>query len=1061
MKFFYHVNRAKALACRLCSRDLYWYRTYVSSFVLLLTVCPQVMQASSVPSGLALVFQGQQQVSGTLKDGNGQAVSGVTITVRGTERQAVSDQNGRFVIQASQGDVLTLSAVGYSTQEVLVDNTLIIAATMVSDETDLEEVVVVGYGTQRKGTVTSAISTIVAEDIVTTTNSSLSQSLQGKVPGLQIRHQNSEPGAFSSTMSIRGFGNPLFVIDGIVRDGQSEFNQLNPNDIESITVLKDASAAVYGLDAANGVILVTTKKGATGKPTFNYIGVAGLQAPTNIPQMSNAPQYLEMYNDAIFFRDGTYAISREELDNWRAGGPGYESTDWYRETFKSAALQQQHDFSVRGGSEAVSYFMSVGHFNEGGLFRSNDMHYNRYNFRSNVSAQLTKDLKVDMLLSGRYSMREYPGGDGFIWMYKGSVISYPHERPYINDDPNYPANIYNQENPVLMSQRDYAGYTQNKDKQFQSSVVLTYDVPFVEGMTAMGTVAYDSRNRFDKNLWKNYRVYNQDLTSQVINPPRISNWANDVDRLVFQGQLTYDRSFANKHNLGGTLVYEQTQYDSRHAYVWREYEFFTTDVVDYASGLQRNEGSEEERATISYIGRFNYDYMGKYMAGFSFRYDGSYRYAPERRWGFFPAASAGWRISEENFFKNNLSFVDDLKLRASYGQIGENVGSPFQHVLGFTPAPTEGAEFSNGSYTGGLGAPGIINPYFTWVKSAIADVGVEGSLFGGKLTFEVDYYQREKTGKLTTRTGDLPNTFGGTMPVENIESERTRGFDFIVSHRNSINEFKYGVSGNMNLARTMNRIVDQAEPRSSRHAWASNRENRWNDFVWGYTRIGQFQNFEEIYTGIVHGIGELGNSLVLPGDYMYEDVNGDGIIDSRDMLPIFRNRNPKMFFGFVLDAEWKNFDVNAVLQGAAFNTIRFNEVFSQLFFNNGNVPAYFHDRWRLEDPYDPDSEWIPGEWPASRFQQNMQHSYRESDAWRKNAAYLRLKSVEIGYRLPTDFVSRYNLKGVRVYVNGLNLLTFSDSFLKQFDPERFEGDYNAGYNYPMIQSFNFGVNVSF
>ena len=1003
----------------------------------------------------------QQQTTGTITGVDGSPIAGVTVTVRGTDRQTLTNASGHFSIAASPGDILVLSAIGYVSQDVMIDNTLVVTATLEADEAGIEEVVVVGYGTQRRESITSAISTIQAEDIVTTTNPSLSQSLQGKIPGLQIRHQNSEPGAFSSTMSIRGFGSPLFVIDGIVRDGQTEFNQLNPNDIESITVLKDASAAVYGLDAANGVIMVTTKKGARGKPTFNYIGVAGVQSPTNIPQMSNAAQYLEMYNDAIFFRDGAYSISQEELDLWRAGGEGYQSTDWYKETFKNSAWQQQHDFSVRGGSEAIDYFVSLGHFNEDGLFRSNDMQYNRYNFRSNLGAQLTKDLKLDVMMSGRHSMREYPGGDGFIWMYKGSVVSHPHERPYINDDPNYPANIFFQQNPVIMSQSDYAGYTENKDKQFQSQIMLTYDIPFVEGLKAIGTAAYDSRNRFDKNVWKNYTVYNQDLTSEVINPPRISNWANDVDRLVFQGQLTYDRNFSNKHNVGGTLVYEQTQYRGRNTYAWREYEFFTTDVMDYASGLQRNSGAEDERATMSYIGRFNYDFMGKYMAGFSFRYDGSYRYAPERRWGFFPAASAGWRVSEENFFKNNISFINDLKIRGSYGQIGENVGSPFQHVLGFTPAPTQGAEFTNGSYTGGLGAPGIINPYFTWVKSAIADVGIEGSLFGGKLTFEADYYQREKTGMLKTRTGDLPNTFGGSMPVENLESELTKGFDFVISHRNRAGEFNYGISGNMNLARTMRKIVDQADPRSSREQWRNGMADRYNDFVWGYNRIGQFQNFEEIYTGTIHGTGELGNALVLPGDYIFEDVNGDGIINERDMLPIFRNRNPKMFFGLVLDAEYKNFDVNVVMQGAAFNTIRFNEVFSLMFFNNGNLPAYFHDRWRLEDPYDPDSEWVAGEWPATRFSENMQHSYRESDAWRKNAAYLRVKSVELGYRLPSSLTNRYNLKGVRVYVNGLNLFTFSDSFLKQFDPERFEGDYNAGYNYPMIQSFNFGINVSF
>ena len=1002
----------------------------------------------------------QQQISGRVTLPNGEPARGVTVTNRNTGLQTNSDAQGRFSIAASLNDVLIFSAVGYQSLQRTVTATEPLNISLQSEQTDLGEVVVVGYGTQKKSNVTSAISSIQAEDIITTTNSSLSQSLQGKVPGLQIRHNNSEPGAFSSTINIRGFGNPLFVIDGIVRDGAGEFNQLNPNDIESISVLKDASAAIYGMNAANGVILVTTKKGKSQKATFNYLGVAGLQKPTNIPKMSNAAQYLEMYNDAIFFRDGTYSIAKDELQKWREGGPGYESTDWYEETFKPAAAQQQHDFSVRGGTENVDYFVSLGYFNEGGLFRSNDLHYDRYNFRSNLGVKLTSDLQMDMKLSGRYSDREYPGGDGFIWMYKGTVISYPQERPYINDDPNYPANIFNQQNAVLMSQRDYAGYTNNQSKFFQSSLALTWDIPFVDGLKAIATLAYDSRNLFNKNVWKNYKVYNQDLTAQLINPPRISNSSDDGNRIVFQGQLNYDKTIAEDHNLSGTLVYEVNKYNNKHAYLFREYEFFTTDVVDYASGIQTNQGNEVEQATMSYIGRFNYDFRSKYMLGASFRYDGSYRYAPDSRWAFFPSLTAGWRISEENFFKTALPFVSEFKLRGSYGKIGENVGDPFQHVLGFVPQPSQGAEFNNGSYTGGLGAPGIINPNFTWVKSTISDIGIDGSLFDRKFSFEVDYYQRDKTGKLKTRQGGLPNTFGGSMPIENLESERTYGFDFVLGYKHKGEDFSWGLSGNMNLARTMHRIVDQAEARSSNNKWRSGYANRWNDYEWGYNQIGQFQNFDEINTAVVHG-GDLGNSLVLPGDYTYEDVNGDGIIDNKDMLPIFRNRNPKLFYGFVLDATWKGFDLNAVLQGAALNSIRFNEVFSLMFFNNGNVPAYFYDRWHLEDPYNPNSNWVAGEWPASRFSGQMNHSYRESQVWRRNASYLRLKSLEIGYSLPSEMLSKYKLKGVRVYANGLNLLTFSDSFLKQFDPERYEGDYLAGYNYPMIQSFNFGVNVSF
>lgn len=999
-------------------------------------------------------------ITGTVKDQAGNPLEGVSVLVKGSTQGTSTNSTGDFAIEAEQGQILEFSIVGYQTRSVTVGASNTITVIMQIEATIGSEVVVVGYGTQKRQNVTAAISTIQAKDIVTTTSASLSQNLQGKIPGLQIRHQNGEPGSFSSSINIRGFGNPLYVIDGIVRDGRIEFNQLNPNDIESISVLKDASAAIYGLNAANGVILVTTKKGISGKPVFNYSGVFGMQQPTNIPKMATAAQYLEMYDNAIYFRNGTHSISKEELEKWKTGAPGYESTDWYGETFKKNALQQQHDFSVRGGSDKVKYFVSLGHFNEGGLFKSNDINYERYNFRSNLTVKLTDDLTADVLLSGRYSDREYPGGDGFIWIYKGSVVSHPNEKPYIDGNPDYPANIYIQQNPVLMAQKEYAGYTRNEDKSFRSSAVLTYKAPFAKGLEIKGTAAYDSYNMFNKSVWKNYKVYNEDLTSQVINPPRISNSIDDVNRLVFQGQVSYNKSFGNGHNIDATGVVEQNRYNKKYSFLKREYEFFTTDIVDYASGLQTNQGREEEEATVSYIGRLNYDYQGKYMASYGFRYDGSYRYAPGKRWAFFPTVSAGWRISEEVFFKNNLRFVDDMKFRASYGAIGENVGAPFQHVLGFSPNTNQGAEFENGSFVGGLAAPGVINPNFTWVKSTILDFGVELRLWKGLLSFEADYYERAKTGKLKARVDGLPNTFGGNMPIENLEDELTRGFDFVVSHRNNINKFQYGVSFNANLARTMWTKVDKPDATSSWDNWKYGYLDRWNDREWGYSYTGQFQNKEDILHAPIQGFDQ-GNTQLLPGDFQYADNNGDGIIDNKDRLPLFRNQDPKLFYGFTLNAAWNNFDISTIFQGAGLYTIRFNEVFSQMFFNDGNIPAYFYDRWHKADLFDPSSEWLPGKWPANRFLDNMGSNYHESDRWRINATYLRMKSLEIGYSFPQSLIRNIRLDNVRIYANAQNLLTFSDPFLKQFDPEKSEGDYNAGYNYPLTKSFNFGINVSF
>jgi TonB-linked SusC/RagA family outer membrane protein len=1008
----------------------------------------------------AILKYEQQQWAGQVHDEMGKPLPNASVRLRGNQLVVQTDVNGKFKIQARENDVIEISLVGFRSKSVVIGASASLTVRLERMDQSLDEVVVVGYGTQKKGNLTSAISTIQSKDIPTTTNASLAQMLQGKIPGLQIRQTSAEPGTFSNTINIRGFGEPLYVIDGIVRDGGTEFQQLNPNDIENISVLKDASAAVYGLNAANGVIVVTTKKGQSGKPVFNYTGAVGAQTPTDRPIMANAAQYLQMYDDAVFFRDGTHPISQAEIERWKTGGTGYESTDWYNETFKKASVQQQHDLSVRGGTDKINFFSSLGYYNENGMFKSGDMKYNRYNFRTNLTAKLSDNMKLDVLFAGRRSKRIYPGGDGFIWMYKGTIISLPTEGPYIQDNPQYPANIANQQNAVIMSQRDYAGYTEEKGKNIQSSIVLTYDVPFVNGLKASGTLSYDNNGSFNKSVWKNYKVFDKDLNGILLNNPRIANDTKDAERFVLQAQLDYNRSFAEDHHVSATAVYEQKSFVMKHAHLYREYEFYTTDIVDYASGKQTNNGDELEERNMSYIGRLNYDFKNKYLLGATFRYDGSYRYAPGKRWGFFPGVSVGWRISEEPFIKNNLPFISNFKLRGSYGVIGENVGDAFQFVLGFSSLPNAGSEFVNGAYVGGLGAPGVINPNFTWVKSKHKDIGIEASFWNGKLSVEADYYERLKSGKLKVRNEGLPNTFGGSMPIENLESDLTRGFDFVVTHQNKVNELGYTISFNMNLARTMFKVVDKPEARSSNDRWRNGLVDRWNDFVWGYTHTGQFQNSNEIHQAIVYDEVR-GNAQLLPGDYSYADINGDGLINAKDMLPIFQDQHPKMFYGLTLSANYKNVDFTTVLQGAAKYTMRFNEVFSQMFFNNGNLPAYFYDRWHLADPYDPNSDWVAGTWPANRYAEFMQSSYRESNVWRKNATYLRVKSVELGYKLSLGERVSKHIKGIRIYANAFNLFTFANSFVRQFDPEGYEANYQSGYNYPVIKSYNLGVNVSF
>ena len=915
---------------------------------------------------------GKVRVKGHVSDVNQELLIGVSIQEKGTSNGIITDVNGGFSLEVSPKATLVVSYVGYATQEFPIKNQTDFDIVLQEDAQLLNEVVVVGYGTQKKGNLTGAIASIKSDEILTTTHSSLAQNLQGKVAGLQIRQQSGEPGSFDNMISIRGFGTPLYVIDGIPRDGSGEFQRLNPTDIESISILKDASAAIYGLNAANGVILVTTKKGQKGKPRFNYSGVFGWQKPTDVPEMMNAGQFMDIKNEASINAGGEPILTKEELMKWKEGAPGYESTDWYDEAMKGSAFQQQHNFSVTGGSENVDFFFSLGYLTDNGIVKNDGFDYEKYTFRSNLSAKLSKHLTAEVLIGGRYDTKKTPRFT-FFDIFKATRAAWPTERPFANNNPDYPSKVFLDNNPVAMSDPDIVGYSQTNNKALQTTASVKYDVPFVQGLQIKATGAYDSNMYMGKNAHRSYDVFTyasetDTYLKQTIGAPAyINNSYDDHNKLVLQAQVSYQRLFNKRHNVGVTLVYEQSKYWYRNSSLHRDYDFYTNDQVDQGSvNNMKNGGYETEEASMSYIGRFTYDYMSRYLVEFAFREDGSYRYAPGARWGFFPVVSVGYRISEEKFIKDNLTFIDNLKLRASYGTVGENTGEPFQYVQGFSTTGGGGYSFVDGVYTGGAASPGIINPNLTWLKSKTLNIGIDVGLFKGLLNFEMDLYQRDRKGLLAKRNLSLPNTFGGSLPDENINSDRVRGIDLSVSHNNSIGSFHYGVKFNMNFARTMNRYVERAPFRSSMEKWRNGSSNRWNDMSWGFVPVGQFQDMDDVNSYILQN-GDQGNIQELPGSFKYEDVNGDGLLDDNDLQPLFWTGQPKMHYVISLNASYKGFDFNALLQGSGKYSVRFTEIYSEIMALNGaNMPTYFYDRWHRADPYDPNSEWIPGKWPASK-----------------------------------------------------------------------------------------------
>lgn len=1026
---------------------------------------------------LFLVAQ-ERVIKGTVTDlADGSTLPGVNIIAESDDDKVggtITDINGEYTINVpSNATKLVFIFIGKKTVTEIIGGRNNIDVGMTSSQEDLEEFIVVGYGFAEKATLTGAVSSIENKEIQTATHSSLAQKLQGKVAGLNIRQNSGQPGSFDNSINIRGFGTPMFVIDGIIRNDPGAFQRINPDDIESISVLKDASAAVYGIGAANGVVIVTTKQGNRGETSFTYNAVTGITRPTDVPRMSSTAEYAQMRNDANIYGPGAGIpyYTKEELQKYMEGTlPGYTNVNWYDATMKDYAIQSQHNLSASGGGEKVLYYIGMEYVKDGGLLKSGDMDYNRVNLRSNITADLTKNLRARVMISGRYDKQSQPG-DNFFNIFKTTRVTLPTERPFANDNPQYPGFVSSGfQTPTVLADRDLSGYTEVENRSIQTMAELRFTVPYVKNLFITGTGSFDTGNTMNKNLYKGFTTYTYTPATDTYNPliqraDQNINARTDVgNTYTLRLSADYKTKIGQNHDISGTLVAEQIKGWNRWQSARRYYgDFYTSDQIQFAGQTNlQNDGQDNVNSRVSYIGRVNYGYSQKYLVEAAFNYNGSYRYHPDRRFGFFPVVSVGWRISEENFILNNVPAINELKLRGSHGVIGSDEGGPFQYLPGFTFGGASTWEFSNNNLTNGLASPAITNSLLTWSTNQLSDIGFDLTMWNGKLEVVADVYNRERKGQLARRNISLPNTFGGTLPEENLNSSRQVGFELALGHTNTINDFQYNVRGNFNFSRSMTRYQERAPFQSQRDRWLHGEADRWGNRQTGYIVTGQFQSQEEVWNGPVYG-GALGGIRELPGDFMYEDVNNDGIINAEDgRTPLNYGATPLVNFGATLGAQWKGFDLNLHFQGAGRYTMRFSEVYGEMFAFRGNLPAYFFDRWHQADPYNMDSEWIPGEWPATRLNGDVGMLYAESSVWRRNSAFVRLKSLELGYTFNAAILSKLGMERLRVYMNGFNLLTYAkDPFMKQFDPEKVEGAFSAGYTYPLSKNYNLGLSLNF
>lgn len=1032
----------------------------------------------------SLTYAQSKTIKGVVTDMQGEPVIGASVAVSGTTNGTATDINGEFTMTVAPTDKLTISYIGYEKKEITVGERTNFTIQLNEDNLLLDEVVVVGYGTQKKATLTGAVSAISSKDITVTKNENVTNMLAGKLPGVRISQTSSRPGAFDTNIDIRGMGEPLIVIDGVPRD-KDYFSRMDANEIESVSVLKDASAAIYGLRSANGVILVTTRRGTASASGFDisYSMNYGWQQFLHVPNNVDAIQYMTLTNEQNWRDFNQNYMNRKtpiyvdaDFDPYRNGTK--QTTDWMKAVFKNTVPQQQHNVTVNGGTEKISYFLNLGYMQQDGALRTGSMDYDRWNFRANIDANITKRLKTQLSLGGYMDEMNEPRTD--IWaVYKSAWLQKPIADLYANNNPDYLNNyLVTDGNPLATTNSDITGYRKNINRVFNGQFAISYDIPGIEGLTAKAMYNYDFKYADQTDYKKLYYLYDYNPETEQYTPTTLNTPSSSVRRssypdykTLMQLSLNYRRSFFETHNVSAVMLYEEEYSSWDNFYAFRE--IYVNSEYLFAGENEKQEGYMDknglgDRSAKAWIGKFNYDYKGKYLAEFSFRYDGSSKFPKDERWGFFPAASVGWRISEESFIKENLSFVNNVKLRGSYGKMGDDrdASNYPPNIVGYEIDGGDRGWIYNGNLVAGTKPTAIPNPNLTWYTSKTLDIGIDVDLWNGLLGGSFDVYQRDRDGLLAERGALIPGTVGASLPKENLESDRTSGFEIVLNHRNKIGDVSYFVTGQLSSTRNKWRTKVEEKAGNSYDNWRNRVDGRYKDIWWGYKYGGQFQNYEQIY---YHAVS-VGAGGAVPGDYYYVDWNGDGVINDKDKYPIATYGMPLFNYGFTLGADWKGIDLSMHFQGASDVYVQYSEALAQpLSFDGAGTMDKFWDRWHPVDPsadmFDPSTQWVSGYYPTTG------SPLAEGTRAIENASYLRMKTIELGYSIPKKYLSKLWIKDLRIYFSGYNLLTFTG--LKNMDPEHpggagaNESDRDKGgwtidnYKYPVNKTFNIGASIKF
>lgn len=1048
----------------------------------------------------------QGTINGAVTDTAGLPLPGVTVLVKGTTIGTSTDEGGEFAIQAGENDVLVFSMVGFATQEVPVTIGQAMNIELRQDAQQLDEVVVVGYGTQKKAVVSGAVATVDGEELTKSPTVNLTNTLAGRLPGVTAMQASGEPGYDNSSIRIRGvnsLGNSdaLIVIDG-VPNRAGGLARINPADVESISILKDASAAIYGSRAANGVILVTTKRGQTGKPQLSYDFSYGMQQPTRVPEMSNAPEYATIRNELQIFdnlppeewqaawnsfnagevyqRNSGGEVgaiySPEELQKFRDGSDPlrYPNTDWFATTLKDWAPQQQHNLQISGGTENIKYMASLGYQNQDGYYRESATGYKQYDLRLNLDAKITDFISARVGITAREEFRHFPtlgAGAIFRMIMRGKpteIEVWPNGLP--GPDIEYGQNPY-----VITT--DLTGYDRDKRDYFQTNGEVNITIPGVEGLKITGRAAIDKFSGRRKRWEEPWTLYYWDGTSfeedgvtpalrgEVRSPftdPRLQEWAASELAVNLTGLVNYDRVFGGHTvNLLAGIQREEVEHDN----FWAFRRYFISGLIDQLSvggTEEQNIGVGDadpyslfQRARLSYFGRVGYNYKEKYLAEFLWRVDGSYIFPPDQRFGFFPGVTLGWRISEEPFWKDNISFVNNLKIRGSWGQMGAEAYLPDIDNLGSAGTLAEYqylASMGYGSYiisdqiTQSLSESNVPNLNFGWEVANNMNIGLEAAFLDHRLNLEFEYFNNNRTQILITRGGSIPGSSGivDKLPPVNLGEVTNKGWEYQVGYGDQKGDFSYNISVNGGYAKSEIVFWDETPGAPE---WQQTTGSPIGAFLL-YQYDGVFRDQAAIDANTIDYSAISGT--LRPGDMKFKDVNNDGKIDGDDQVRMDRTEVPTFSGGLNINLQFRNFDLSVLFQGAA-GALQFVGLTESGDIGNYLKWSYDH-RWTIDNPSSVDPRLANrGNTYYTNFSIAGANTY-----WARKNDYLRLKNLQIGYTLPASLTESWSISNLRVYISGMNLITWDE--IEVWDPESTN---SSGQYYPQARVINAGINVAF